>query len=82
MTCTVEARARVERAARSLRDTAPTIAVEVLDPADSPHDRWTLDAAIRTAGVPPTVLRELALAGLTLLPTPAQGEFATVVATV
>jgi len=81
MTCSAEARGRVERAAHTLRDTAPTVAVDVIEPTESPHDRWTVEAAIRADGVPPEVLRELALADLTLRPTPAQGEFATVVAT-
>jgi len=83
MSCTVEERARVRRAARALRDCAPTVAVDVIEPAASQYDRWTLDAVLRLdQGVPPAVLRELALAGLTLRPTPAQAEFQPVVATV
>jgi len=81
MTCSVEARQRTERAARTLRDIAPTVAVDVVEPTESPHDCWTVEAALRADGVPPEVLRELALADLTLRPTPSQGEFATVVAT-
>jgi hypothetical protein len=46
------------------------------------QDLLFLDAALReTDGVPPEVLRELALAGLTLQPTPTQAEHQHVVAT-
>jgi len=80
--CTVESRQRVRRAARALRETAPTAVVETTPPVSSEHDAWTLDAVLReTDGVPPEVLRELALAGLTLQPTPAQAEHQHVVAT-
>ena len=58
-------------------------AVDVLDPSASQYDRWTLDAVLRDVdGVPPEVLRKLALAGLTLRPTPSQGEYEYVAMTV
>ena len=80
--CTVENRKRVERAARALRDTVPTAVVETTPPVRSEHDAWTLDAVLRdTEGVPPAVLRELALADLTLRPTPSQAGHQHVVAT-
>ncbi|QCP89375.1 hypothetical protein [Haloarcula marismortui] len=80
--CTVENRQRVRRAARALRETAPTAVVETTPPVRSEHDAWTLDAVFpETEGVPPEVLRELALAGLTLQPTPTQAEHQHVVAT-
>ncbi|KAA9404159.1 hypothetical protein Har1131_17490 [Haloarcula sp. CBA1131] len=80
--CTVENRQRVRRAARALRETAPTAVVGTTPPVRSEYDAWTLDAVLREAeGVPPEVLRELALAGLTLQPTPAQNEHQHVVAT-
>ncbi|EMA08173.1 hypothetical protein [Haloarcula marismortui] len=80
--CTVENRQRVRRAARALRETAPTAVVQTTPPVRSEHDAWTLDAVLReTEGVPSEVLRELALAGLTLQPTPAQNEHQHVVAT-
>jgi hypothetical protein len=54
----------------------------VLAPSASQYGEWTLDAVLRGCeGVPPEVLRELALAGLTLRP-PAQAEDQHVVATV
>ncbi|GGN93710.1 MULTISPECIES: hypothetical protein [Haloarcula] len=56
-------------------------AVDVVAPADSPHDAWTLEAVVDSGGVPPAVCRERALAGLTLRPTPRQGRFTVVVAT-
>jgi len=80
--CTVENRQRVRRAARALREMAPTAVVETTPPVRSEHDAWTLDAVLcETEGVPPEVLRELALAGLTLQPTPTQAEHQHVVAT-
>ena len=80
--CTVENRQRVRRAARGLRETVPAALVETTPPVRSEHDAWTLDAVLReTEGVPPEVLRELALAGLTLQPTPTQAEHQHVVAT-
>jgi hypothetical protein len=80
--CTVENRQRVRRAARALRETTQAVLVETTPPVRSEHDAWTLDAVLReTEGVPPEVLRELALAGLTLQPTPAQAEHQHLVAT-
>ncbi|MDQ2074749.1 hypothetical protein RBH20_19670 [Haloarcula sp. H-GB4] len=80
--CTVENRKRVKRAARALRETVPIVLVETMPPVCSEHDAWTLDAVLRdTEGVPPEVLRELALADLTLQPMPSQAEHQHVVAT-
>ena len=60
-----------------------TESVDVLAPSASQYGEWTLDAVLRDAeGVPPEVLRELALAGLTLQPTPSQAEYQHVTATV
>ena len=80
--CTVENRKRVQRAVRTLRETVPTVLVETTPPVRSEYDAWTLDAVLRTSGVPPEVLRELALAGLTLQPTPSQAKYQHVAATV
>ncbi|MDS0280005.1 hypothetical protein NDI85_19660 [Halomicroarcula sp. S1AR25-4] len=82
MTCAVEQRRRVRRAARAIRDAVPTEAVDVVAPTASEFDSWTLEAVVASEGVPPEVSRELALAGLTLRPRPAQGPFTVVVATV
>jgi len=61
----------------------PTGSVDVLTPSASQYDAWTLDAVLRDVeGIPPAVLRELALAGLTLQPTPSQAEYQHVAATV
>jgi len=79
----VEKRERVRRAAREICDCVPTVAVDVVAPNASQYDAWTLDAVLQdTGGVSPEVLRELALAGLTLRPTPSQAEYQHVVATV
>jgi hypothetical protein len=83
MNCTVEERKRVRRAARAIRDEVATESVDVLAPSVSQYGAWTLDAVLRDAdGVPPEVLRELALTGLTLQPTPSQAEYQHVAATV
>ncbi|MFU1782989.1 hypothetical protein ACM16X_16580 [Haloarcula japonica] len=83
MSCTVEERKHVRRAARAIQAEVPTESVDVLAPSASQYDAWTLDAVLRDCeGVPPEVLRELALAGLTLQPTPSQAGYQHVAATV
>lgn len=83
MSCTVEERKRVRRAARAIREEVATESVDVLSPGASQYNAWTLDAVLRDCeGVPPEVLRELALTGLTLQPTPSQAEYEHVAATV
>jgi hypothetical protein len=73
----------VHRAALAIQEEVPTESVDVLAPNASQYDAWTLDAVLRDAeGVPLEVLRELALAGLTLQPTPSQAEYQHVAATV
>lgn len=81
MSCNVQQRKQVKRAARALRECAPTAGVDVLEPGESQYGRWTLDAALRCEGVPPAVQRELALAGMTLRQHPSQGDTEIVVAT-
>jgi len=83
VSCTVEERKRVRRAARAICEEVATESVDVLAPSASQYGAWTLDAGLRNAeGVPPEVLRELALAGLTLQPTPSQARYEHVAATV
>lgn len=82
MSCLLDDRDRVSKAARTLKDVVPTEAVDVLPPNKSQYNAWTLDAVvIGRDGIPPEVLRELALADLTLRPAPDRGEFVSVVAT-
>lgn len=79
----MEERRRVRRAARAIQGEVATESVGVLAPSASQYGDWTLDAVLRDAeGVPPEVLRELALAGLTLRPTPSQAGYEHVAATV
>jgi len=83
VSCTVEERQRVRRAARAIREEVATESVDVLAPSVSQYGAWTLDAVLLDCeGVPPEVLRELALAGLTLQPTPSQAGYEHVAATV
>jgi len=83
MTCTVGEHKQVCRPVRAIRDEVATESVDVLAPSASQYGEWTLDAVLRDCeGVPPEVLRELALAGLTLQPTPSQAEYQHVAATV
>ncbi|EMA13244.1 hypothetical protein [Haloarcula marismortui] len=82
MSCTVEERKRVRRTARAIQEEVATESVDVLAPSASQYNAWTLDAVLRDVeGIPPAVLRELALAGLTLQPTPSQAEYQHVAAT-
>lgn len=83
MTCTVENRKQVQRAVEAVNACSVVVAVDMIEPAESQYNRWTLDAVLDARdGVPPTVLRELAIAGLTLRPTPSQAEYQHVAATV
>ncbi|MGB9933927.1 hypothetical protein [Haloarcula amylolytica] len=71
MNCSVKERQGVRQVARAIREEVAIESVNVLAPSASQYDAWTLDAVLRSSeGVPPEVLRELALAGLTLQPTP------------
>ncbi|EMA10239.1 hypothetical protein C436_18196 [Haloarcula marismortui ATCC 33800] len=73
----------MRRAARAIQEEVATESVDVLAPSASQYGAWTLDAVLRDAeGVPPEVLRELALAGLTLQPMPSQAESQHMAATV
>ena len=72
MSCSVEECKRVRRAARAIQAEVATESVDVLSPSARQYNAWTLDA----------VLRELALAGLTLQPTPSQAGYQHVAATV
>ena len=72
MSGTVEEHKRVRRAARAIRDEVATESVDVA-PNVSQYDAWTLDAVVHgSEDVSPEVLRELAVAGLTLQPTLSQ----------
>jgi hypothetical protein len=79
----MEERKRVRCAARAIRDEVATESADMLSPSASQYNAWTLDAMLRDVeGVPPEVLRELALAELTLQPMPSQAEYQHVAATV
>jgi hypothetical protein len=83
MSCTVEEHKRVRRAARAIPDEVATESADVLAPSASQYGEWTLDAVLRDSeGLLPEVLRELALARLTLQPTPPQAEYQHVATTV
>jgi len=83
--CQLAQRDRVDAAAMELRadEDIALEACDVLPPSKSEHDVWTLDAVVvDETGVPPTVLRELALYGLTLRRTPSRpGGLQSIVAT-
>jgi hypothetical protein len=83
MTCTVEEREQVRRAVRAIQVCSVTVAVDMIEPAESQYNQWTLDAVLDDCdGVPPAILRELAIAGLRLRPTPSQAGYQHVAATV
>ena len=82
MTCTVDQRQSIERAARALRGLPPVIDVDTLPPAKSQYDAWTVDAVVRCPdGIPPSVSREIAIAGLYQQEQPRRGDIHSVVAT-
>lgn len=82
MSCTAEDRTRVHRAADQLREFESMVAVDVLQPANSQFDSWTIDAVVRSdERIPTEVLRELALEDLDLRPMPSRHEYSSVVAT-
>ncbi|QUJ74744.1 hypothetical protein [Haloarcula marismortui] len=73
----------VDDLVQAIRDGVSTESVDVLASSASQYGECTLDAVLRDVeGVPPEVLRELALAGLTLQPTPSQVGYEHVAATV
>ena len=83
MSCTVEERKRVRRAARAIRDEVATESVDALAPSAGQYSEWILDVVLRGSdGIPPEVLRELALAELMLQLTPSQAGYDHVAATV
>ncbi|PYZ02453.1 hypothetical protein C8039_19070 [Halogeometricum sp. wsp3] len=63
MSCTVEERRRVRRAARAIRDEVATESVDVLAPNASQYGAWTLDTVFGTVRVSHRSAQELALAG-------------------
>lgn len=81
MNCTVARRQAIQRAADAIRDCQATVAVDVLDPSESPRDRWTCEVIVAGDHVPPAILTELALEGLSLYQQPPQGDHQVVVAT-
>jgi len=75
--CQLDQRDRVDAAAMELRNDDDIVleACDILPPAKSEHDAWTLDAVVADRkGIPPAVSRELALYGLTLRPAPSRGD--------
>lgn len=82
MTCAVEHREHIRRAARAIRTYSQTVSADVVAPTAAPYDTWTLDVVLaNSTGVSPEILRELALSGLTLRPTPSQAQYQHVMAT-
>lgn len=55
MTCTAERRKRAHEAADALRACESVVAVDVLDPATEPRDRWSIEVTAEQVG--PAVLR-------------------------
>jgi len=81
MSCTIEQRRRAHNCADALGDAPSVVAVDVLDPDESHLDEWTVDAVVRDDGIPPGVLRELALEQMTLQSAPDRQEYSSVLAT-
>lgn len=80
--CNAENAARARRAAAALEDCPSAVGVDVLDPDTGQHGRWSLEATIVDAGLPPEVTGVVAEYGLQLHPQPSQGDLERLVATV
>jgi hypothetical protein len=82
--CTAAERSRARRCADALDGLPMVEQADLLAPADSSHDRWTVDILLTraAAGLHPQVERELALYGLTARQLGRQGTFWQAVATV
>jgi len=74
--CRAAERTRARRCASILRTYPQVGHVDLLRPAEDPHDRWTLDILLgpRASGVPPAVLDELGSFGLSLRSAAPQGD--------
>ena len=66
MTCTVDRRRACSRAAAAVECRDPVLHVDVLEPAYSQFDTWTLEVTLAARSVPPAVLRGLADHGLSI----------------
>ena len=83
MSCQPKARDALRSAARALRDEDGVVEVDVLEPADSHREKWTLEVVLEaTDRVGPGVLGELVAEGLGVaLPAQHQGAQPVLVAT-
>jgi len=74
--CRTAERTRARRCAGILRAYPQVEHVDLLRPAEEPHDRWTLDILLgpRASGVGPDILDELGAFGLTLRESARQGD--------
>jgi len=66
MSCHVEARDRVQRAARALDELPVVVCADVFEPQESSERAWTVEALVEADGIPAAATREIALAGLEL----------------
>jgi len=66
--CTLDERDRARRAIRAIGDRPDILAIDLIDPDTDPTRRWTIEIACdgTTGSVPPTILRALADAGLSI----------------
>lgn len=83
MSCVVESRRAVQRAADQLAAEPAVIATDTVPPAKGQTDAWSVEAVIRSPdGIPPGVHRVLAVEGLFSRPQPTRGDVHRIVATV
>lgn len=84
-TCTAggnAARARIQRAARSIRLRDPSAAVDTLSPSEGPRDCWTIEATLPDRdSVSPRVYGALADEKLDIVSVDPQGQHRRLVAT-
>ena len=82
MSCTVEARESVRRTADALEAIPAVTDARTSPPLKGSTDDWEVEAVVECPdGIPPSVHREIAIAGLYSRPQPSSGDVHRIVAT-
>lgn len=82
MSCTVEQREQARATAAALESLPVVVETDVLAPAQSQHDAWTVETTVDGSAVPPSVTHEVVLKGLAIESVGPQGAFCRLVCTV
>ena len=66
MNCTVEQRNRARQVIHALGKRSDVIGTDLVSPATDPSERWTIEIAIDSNGLPPAIVSLLAEQELTI----------------